>query len=82
MVAEKIRIKKYQHHKVDQWCKALSIPDSRFVEDAINFYIQYLSGKQVTAPLAIEYLPDDSLPQTLEPIDTEEIEEYQGGITL
>ncbi|MBE9038119.1 hypothetical protein [aff. Roholtiella sp. LEGE 12411] len=84
MVADKIRIKKYQHQRVDQWCEVLGIPDSRFVEDAINFYLQYLEGKQPTALPVMQYLPLSSNPfqETVEPIDTEDPDEYQGGISL
>ncbi len=94
--SDKIRIKKYQHQKVEQWCEVLGIPDSRFVEDAINFYLQYLEGRQPTAPPVIQFLSSDpstappviqflsSDPsqETVEPIDTEDPDEYQGGISL
>jgi hypothetical protein len=48
--SDKIRIKKYQHKKIEEWCQFLNIPVSSFVEDAINFYVQYLEGKQFIAP--------------------------------
>ncbi|MEA5504418.1 hypothetical protein VB735_15100 [Halotia wernerae UHCC 0503] len=82
MVSDKIRIKKYQHHKVEQWCEALGIPDSRFVEDAINFYLQYLEGKQPTAPPVMQSLPSNQPQETVEPSDAEDPDEYQGGISL
>ena len=45
-MVDKVRIKKYQQPKVKQWSQALEIPESRFVEDAITFYIRHLEGKQ------------------------------------
>ncbi|MBW4457409.1 MAG: hypothetical protein KME55_34780 [Nostoc indistinguendum CM1-VF10] len=84
MVCDKIRIKKYQHQRVDQWCEAFGIPDRRFVEDAINFYLQYLEDKQLTPLPVMQSLPLSSNPlqETVELSDTEDPEEYQGGISL
>ena len=44
-MADKVRIKKYQQPKVKQWSNALEVPETRFVEDAVNFYLQHLEGK-------------------------------------
>ncbi|MBD2303034.1 hypothetical protein [Nostoc sp. FACHB-190] len=84
MVCDKIRIKKYQHEKVDQWCEALGIPDRRFVEDAINFYLRYLEGKQPTTLPIIQLQSCELSQETVESIDidNEDPDEYQGGISL
>ncbi len=83
MVADKIRIKKYQQSKVEQWCKALDIPESRFVEDAINLYVRHLEGK---SPIITTVLRNEaSLPITPDTPDTpviEDEENFDGGIEL
>jgi len=44
-MVDKVRIKKNQQPKVNQWSAALDVTVSRFVEDALTFYIRYLEGK-------------------------------------
>ena len=89
MVADKIRIKKNQKPKVEQWCEALEITESRFVEDAIAFYLRYLEGKYPVVPINPVVSPVISqevvpvLPQpTSTLIETDDPEEFDGGIEL
>lgn len=90
MTPEKVRIKKYHHERIDQWCEALGIPSQRLVEDAINFYLQFLDGKSQS-----QVIPQASQPQTqpqpqpqppqpqLPPIvEIEDLEDFTGDIEL
>ena len=67
----------------DQWSISLEIPESRFVEDAIDFYLRHLDGKL--------QLIDDSTPVTsikavtetdIEDDDTDSLDNFTGGIEL
>ena len=87
MVADKIRIKKHQKPKVQQWCEALEITESRFVEDAITFYLRYLEGKYPVVPINPVISPVISqkiVPSTVQttPIETDDPEEFDGGLEL
>ena len=85
-MVDKVRIKKYQQTKVKQWSNALEVPETRFVEDAVNFYLKHLEGKL--------QLVDDSTPVTpykavIEPNtaddsndDDDSLEDFTGGIEL
>jgi hypothetical protein len=81
-MVEKVRLKKSQQPRIEQWCKSLEITESRFVEDAITFYLRYLEGKQPIAssltftPLSIIEPVQDSIE------DVENEEDYDGGIDL
>ena len=88
MVAEKIRIKKYLHPKVEQWCTALEINDSRFIEDAIVFYLRYLEGKYPAVPIiptiqnskANEFVAPQTATSPV--IDSDDPDDYDGGLDL
>ena len=87
MVADKIRIKKSQKPKVEQWCGALEITESRFVEDAITFYLRFLEGKYPSVPIISTISP--ALPQqTISAIQpspvpmSDDPEEFDGGLEL
>lgn len=89
MVADKVRIKKSQKPKVEQWCEALEITESRFVEDAITFYLRYLEGKYPVVPINSVISPVISrevvpiTPSTASTtIETDDPEEFDGGIEL
>ncbi|MFL9458392.1 hypothetical protein AB0756_39730 [Tolypothrix campylonemoides VB511288_2] len=94
MAIDKIRIKKYQQPKIEQWSQALDIPVTKFIEDAINFYTRYLDGKQpvttVEPMTAIEPVSQVSQVGLSEQkpliettvIDVEEPEDFDGGIEL
>ncbi len=87
MVADKIRIKKNQKPKVQQWCEALEITESRFVEDAIAFYLRYLEGKYPVVPVNPVVSPvisQEIVPITppAPPIESDDPEEYDGGLEL
>jgi hypothetical protein len=89
MVADKIRIKKHQKPKVEQWCEALEITESRFVEDAIAFYLQYLEGKYPVVPVNPVISPvisQENVPIMLQKIpttiETDDPEEFDGGLEL
>lgn len=89
MVADKVRIKKSQKPKVEQWCEALEITESRFVEDAIAFYLRYLEGKYPVVPINPVVSPVmslESVPITVQttpaPIETDDPEEFDGGLEL
>jgi hypothetical protein len=89
MVADKVRIKKSQKPKVEQWCEALEITESRFVEDAITFYLRYLEGKYPVVPINPVVTPvisHESVPiaplATSTPIETDDPEEFDGGLEL
>lgn len=88
MVADKIRIKKYQKPKVQEWCEVLNLSESRFVEDAIGFYVRFLEGKHPVVP-TISMTTTASLngyqqPTEVKPvvIETDDPEEFDGGIDL
>lgn len=88
MAADKIRIKKYQKPKVQQWCEALELTESRFVEDAISFYLRFLEGKYPVVP-TIPVTTTASLNghqelSEVKPavIETDDPEEFDGGIDL
>lgn len=80
-MVDKVRIKKYQQPKVKQWSQALEIPESRFVEDAVTFYIRYLEGKQQIDITSITVNP---APETQEQLgeDIENLDDFTGGIEL
>jgi hypothetical protein len=89
MVADKIRIKKHQKSKVEQWCEALEITESRFVEDAIAFYLRYLEGKYPvvpTIPVVNQVVSQEFVPITVQttpvPIESDDPEEFDGGLEL
>jgi hypothetical protein len=89
MVADKIRIKKNQKPKVEQWCEALEITESRFVEDAITFYLRYLEGKYPVVPVNPVISPviyREVVPITpsiaSRTIETDDPEEFDGGLEL
>lgn len=89
MVADKIRIRKHQKSKVEQWCEALEITESRFVEDAIAFYLRYLEGKYPvvpTNPVISPVISQEVVPITPSTasttIETDDPEEFDGGIEL
>ncbi|KAB8333578.1 hypothetical protein SD80_012725 [Scytonema tolypothrichoides VB-61278] len=88
MTADKIRIKKYQKLKVQQWCEALLVSESRFVEDAIGFYLRYLEGKHPVTPIlplaTTESLNGHQELSSVKPvaIETDSPEEFDGGIEL
>jgi hypothetical protein len=88
MVADKIRIKKSQKPKVEQWCNALEITESRFVEDAIGFYLRYLEGKYPVVPVnpvISSVISREVVPITVQapvPVETDDPEEYDGGLEL
>ena len=88
MTADKIRIKKYQKPKVQEWCEALNLSESRFVEDAIGFYVRFLEGKHPIVP-TISVPTTASLngyqqPTEVKPvvIETDDPDEFDGGIDL
>jgi hypothetical protein len=85
MVADKIRIKKSQKPKVEQWCEALEITESRFVEDAIAFYLRYLEGKYPVVPIN-PVVNQESVPISTQkiatPIESDDPEEFDGGLEL
>lgn len=80
-MVDKVRIKKFQQPKVKQWSKALEIPESRFVEDAVTFYIRYLEGKQ---QIDINPITVNPTPETQEQLgeDIENLDDFTGGIEL
>jgi hypothetical protein len=82
-MVDKVRIKKAQQPRIEQWCKVLEITESRFVEDAITFYLRNLEGKQTTVPVFLEIptqIPNDTAHDSIE--DIEDPEDYDGGIDL
>lgn len=82
VMADKIRIKKYQQPKVKQWAEILEIPEPKFLEDAINFYLRFLEGK----PQNIQNLEAQIInPQSKMNNDAQTIEDldnFTGGIEL
>lgn len=86
---EKVRIKKHQQPKIEQWCKALEVSESRFVEDAITFYLRHLEGKQqiinpniATVPTSLSGRDYLDYPDTAPMIITEDPDDFDGGIEL
>jgi hypothetical protein len=86
MTVDKVRIKKYQQSKVEQWSQALDIPVAKFIEDAIGFYLRYLDGKQpvVTTIESVSQVNHNEQKQSVETtvIDVDEPEDFDGGIEL
>ncbi|MUG99778.1 hypothetical protein F7734_48905 [Scytonema sp. UIC 10036] len=86
MTVDKVRIKKYQQSKVEQWSQALDIPVAKFIEDAIGFYLRYLEGKQpvVTTVESVNLVNQNEQKQPVEVtvVDVEEPEDFDGGIEL
>jgi hypothetical protein len=82
-MVDKVRIKKAQQPRIELWCRVLEITESRFVEDAIAFYLRNLEGKpQITVAI-----PESTTQPTTEIVrdsieDIEEPEDYDGGIDL
>ncbi|MEC4813775.1 MAG: hypothetical protein SAK29_10975 [Scytonema sp. PMC 1069.18] len=86
MKVDKVRIKKYQQSKVEQWSQALDIPVAKFIEDAIGFYLRYLEGKQpvVTTVESVSQvnLNEIKQPQEAIVIDVDNPDDFDGGIEL
>jgi len=84
MTAEKIRIRKYQQLKIDKWCDALEIPNARFVEDAINFYLRHLDGKAPMLSLTSSSPIQNSEVKTIidESNSLDNLEDFHGCIEL
>ncbi|KAF3886413.1 MULTISPECIES: hypothetical protein [Nostocales] len=85
MAIDKIRIKKYQQSKVEEWSQALDIPVTKFIEDAINFYTRYLDGKQpvtIVEPVSQVSQNEQKLHPEVTVIDVEEPDDFDGGIEL
>lgn len=77
-----MRIKKHQQAKIEQWSKALDITESRFVEDAVTFYLRYLEGKQVATPL-LGTVPDiKQETSNSTDIEVDNLDDFDGGIDL
>lgn len=82
MTVDKVRIKKYQQSKVEQWSQALDIPVAKLIEDAIGFYLRYLDGKQlVTTVETITEVEKKQQPEVIV-IDVDEPDDFDGGIEL
>ncbi|MBW4635944.1 MAG: hypothetical protein KME30_29905 [Iphinoe sp. HA4291-MV1] len=88
MTVEKVRIKKYQQPKVQEWCEALLLTESRFVEDAIAFYLRFLEGKYPVVPIT-PVATTASLNGRIESVEVKSVviesddpEEFDGGIDL
>ena len=85
-MVDKVRIKKFQQPKVKQWSKALEIPESRFVEDAITFYTRYLEGKQRIDinPITVNSTPVAVMEEAQEQLseEIENLEDFTGSIEL
>lgn len=83
-MVDKVRIKKYQQPKVKQWSDALEVPETRFVEDAVNFYLKHLEGKLqldlTPTPITQPTAPPEIEPETDE--DDDNLEDFTGGIEL
>ena len=78
---EKVRLKKHQKPKIEEWCKALEITESRFVEDAITFYLRQLEGKTAITPIAFS-VPISEHANLVPVVMTEDVEDFDGGIDL
>lgn len=85
-MVDKVRIKKYQQPKVKQWSQALEITESRFVEDAITFYIRYIEGKQQIdiTPITVTPAPVAVMEESQEQLgeDIDNLEDFTGSIEL
>jgi hypothetical protein len=84
-MVDKVRIKKRHQERITQWSTVLEIPESRVVEDAIDFYLKYLEGKTnqgytVTIPILETPLNPQTMPDNI--ADIEDPEDYDGGIDL
>lgn len=85
MLPDKVRIKKFLRPEIEEWCKALDIPPTRFIDDAIIFYLRHLKG----VPIAISTPALTPTPSTqpeqqqvkVEQLDPDE-EDFDGGIEL
>lgn len=85
MTVDKVRIKKYQQSKVEQWSQALDIPVAKFIEDAIGFYLRYLDGKQpvmTTVESISQVNQNEQKQQEVIVIDVDEPSDFDGGIEL
>lgn len=82
-MVDRVRIKKYLQPKVDSWAKALGIPESKFVEEAINSYIRLLEGTQ-TGFLGTDVSTKQSTEQSVVGVDEniDDPEDFTGGIEL
>jgi hypothetical protein len=85
-MVDKVRIKKYQQPKVKQWSDALEVPESRFVEDAVNFYLRHLEGKlqqDIIPVTATEITPPTTVVNTDVADDEDDsLDDFTGGIEL
>jgi hypothetical protein len=84
-MVDKVRVKKRHQERIAQWSKVLEIPESRVVEDAIDFYLKYLEGKPnqgytATIPILETTHNPQMIPDNIEDID--DPEDYDGGIDL
>jgi hypothetical protein len=86
MVSDKVRLKKALHPKIEQWCKALEITESRLVEDALVFYFRNLEGKPQINVAQQNYDIPPSTPQLqtkpVVEIDDDDPDNYDGGLEL
>ncbi len=85
-MVDKVRIKKYQQPKVKQWSDALEVPETRFVEDAVNFYLKHLEGK-LQLDLTPTIVTQPTVPFVIKPeIDDgdadDSLDDFTGGIEL
>ncbi len=83
-MVDKVRIKKYQQTKVKQWSNALEVPETRFVEDAVNFYLKHLEGK-LQLDLTPTVVSQPTTPVKIEPEiadDDDSLDDFTGGIEL
>ncbi|MEL6162745.1 MAG: hypothetical protein AAFR37_02920 [Cyanobacteria bacterium J06628_3] len=85
-MVDKVRIKKYQQTKVKQWSNALEVPETRFVEDAVNFYLKHLEGKLqldlTPTPVSQPTTPPEVEPETDDEDDDDSLDDFTGGIEL
>ncbi|NJO62524.1 MAG: hypothetical protein HC836_31140 [Richelia sp. RM2_1_2] len=87
-MVDKVRIKKYQQSKVKQWSEALEVPETRFIEDAVNFYLRHLDGKlQLDNPTKIPIILEPTINTLIVPEDDDiedddNLENFTGGIEL
>jgi hypothetical protein len=82
-MVDKVRLKKAQQPRIEQWCKALEITESRFVEDAIAFYLRNLEGKSQGINIIPDFVPVQNIEILQDSIeDIENPEDYDGGLEL
>lgn len=85
-MVDKVRIKKAQLPRIEQWCKVLEITESRFVEDAIAFYLRNLEGKAqintVIPPYELARTLPEPQPIPVVEIDDDDPDNYDGGLDL